>query len=183
MNWGNRIHTFQFQNHLALNHYIKSITTVQLYVLIYNRNRLLPFKGQTAQFQFMTQTFFVSRLQQPRPQMPMYLDCRADRLTCQIFFISHPESSPYLHASVVIPIRIPILNHLRASVVIPTRLLILKSSPCLRVSVVIPIRLLILNHLRASVVIHIRKSHPTLPPGVHTTDRKLPWLLKVESDV
>lgn len=75
-------HAFDFYHSLTLYYYIHSISTIKLYPLILQGQQFLPFESDTLKIQFMTIAFFISRLQQPRPKMPMNFDSTGDQFFC-----------------------------------------------------------------------------------------------------
>ncbi len=76
MDWEQRFDAFQFKNHLLVNNNIQLITAVQLHALIRDRQRDLSFDFNISHSQFMTQTLFISRLQQAGSELRVNFNCR-----------------------------------------------------------------------------------------------------------
>nr|WP_254054142.1 hypothetical protein [Singulisphaera sp. GP187] len=60
---------------------IHDVITIKRDILVMDRELLLPLKQDVVLPQFITQTFFLRRLQQSRPEHSMNLDCRSDHPT------------------------------------------------------------------------------------------------------
>ncbi len=68
----------QFDNQTVFNKKVDLVGTIQLNTLVQKRDGNLSLQPQTTKAQFLTNTFFVRRLEQSRPQRTMNLQCRPD---------------------------------------------------------------------------------------------------------
>lgn len=63
MNVCQSLNRLYLNDYLSIHNQVHSITAVQLNSLIDNRQRNLPFEGNTPNLQFMGQAFFIGRFQ------------------------------------------------------------------------------------------------------------------------
>jgi hypothetical protein len=89
MNGQQSFDCLQFENQLPLNDKIQPISTFKLHSFILNRQRNLPFECKLPERQFVTKTFFISRLQQPRTETAMNFNARTNYLIRE--FIESPR--------------------------------------------------------------------------------------------
>ncbi len=82
-------HTFNLHDCLIICNHIHSVTAIKFNTFILQGERFLPLKRDLLQPQFMTITLLICGLRQPRPQMPMDLDCTCDNLFSQFLMIQH----------------------------------------------------------------------------------------------
>ena len=81
MNRQQTIYGFEFNNQLALNDQIQTITTVEINFLVTHWKRFLPLETDSSQRQLSIKTFFVGRFQKSRTKDPVNLDASTnDRL-------------------------------------------------------------------------------------------------------
>jgi len=78
MNRENFLNRFQFEHNAILNKQVHSISTIQFYILISDRYRLLSLETQTGLRKFETKTFFICRLEQPGPKSRVDLNTAPD---------------------------------------------------------------------------------------------------------
>ena len=78
MDWSERFDSFVFNHHKIINNKIHAVTAIKFDIFINNRQGLLSFKFQTADFHFVRQTFLISGFKKPRPQNLMDFNGRAD---------------------------------------------------------------------------------------------------------
>ncbi len=64
---------FHFNDDGVLNKQIESVSTVKLYIFVYNRKRPLPLACKAAQGKLVTEAFLIRRFKKPRPQYPTWL--------------------------------------------------------------------------------------------------------------
>src|SRR5260370_38505560 len=73
-----RFFALEFNHHFAFDHEISTETAVELHRFVHKRHRVLSLDFFTQGFQFVSETFFICRFEQSRPQPPMYLDRGSD---------------------------------------------------------------------------------------------------------
>ena len=77
---------------------VDSIAAVEVDSLVLDWKRHLPLKFQLAKPQLITQALFMGGLQQPRPELAMYLDGSPDNFASEV---SRNQLPPCLRASVL----------------------------------------------------------------------------------
>ena len=83
MDRGGSFRRFDLNYDCVFHHQIHFVRAFQFETLIGDRQMYLPVKLKSQLPQFVTQTFFVNRFQQPGPQMAMNFDGRANDLFSQ----------------------------------------------------------------------------------------------------
>ncbi len=66
MNRQNFFDTFQLYNYFFLNDQVEAVATIEFEAFIFDGQVDLPAEVNSSQMQFVTQTFLVSRFEQPR---------------------------------------------------------------------------------------------------------------------
>ena len=78
---------FHIDNDLIIYQQIQSQISCQTNAFVTDRHSLLPFEGDAAQMQVMTQSFFVDRFQQTRSEAPMNFDGSANDFSGQFVLV------------------------------------------------------------------------------------------------
>jgi hypothetical protein len=94
---------FELQDHFALDDHIQPVAAIQLETLVRNGQRDLALKGHFAETQLMAKTLYVGRLQQPRPEFPMYLRSRRQNLPGQFLVNQHGNFFPFSSSVCSVP--------------------------------------------------------------------------------
>lgn len=74
MNGKNVLQALDLENYGVLDNQIESVSTIQLYTLVFHRERNLPLKGDAAKVEFMTETLFIGGFKKSRAERTMNLD-------------------------------------------------------------------------------------------------------------
>ena len=77
------VNCLDFDNDGIFHHEIHFVSAIQFDPLVRNRQMNLPLKTEAQLTQLITETFFINRFHQSRPQLPMHLDGRANDLLGQ----------------------------------------------------------------------------------------------------
>ncbi len=98
-----RIDGFDFDNNFRSNQQIKSISRVDAFAFIDDRQHNLPLHRKPSTGQFMRKTMFISTLQQSRPEKPVHLQASIYNLARGLLanladcFMCHASASPQRH--------------------------------------------------------------------------------------
>ena len=85
MDWQNLFHAFQFEKYVVVHNHVQTIATVELFILVDNRKRLLTNIEDSPDFKFMAQTLFVCRFKQTWSKVTVDFQCSGYNLTRSIF--------------------------------------------------------------------------------------------------
>jgi hypothetical protein len=83
VDWHQALNGLKLHNQTAFHHHVQSVATIEPHALIDHGQRNLALEGQPCQIQFVTQTLFIGRFEQPRTKHAMNFNGCSDNFPGQ----------------------------------------------------------------------------------------------------